>query len=87
MSIGITHAELDYLTLAELNERIVGYNQRTNIYWQRFARVMSPFITALSGKHIRPNQLLPEVFPDIPPLTKKDKMKELEAIKKAVGLK
>jgi len=86
LSIGITHAELDDLTLVELNERIVGHNERQNETWQRHAQLTAYILTALAHKRIKARDLMPEVFDALPIYTPEEKQKELDDIKKEVGL-
>lgn len=48
---------------------------------------MTAFImSALTGKSVRPKTLLPEVFPGPLVYTKEEKQRELDEIKKEVGL-
>lgn len=77
---------MDELTLAELNERIVGFNKREDETWQRHATLTACILTAITGKRIKARNIMPEVFPDPPIYTKEEKQKELEDIKKSVGL-
>jgi len=86
LSIGISHLELDDLTLAELNERIVGFNKREDETWQRHATLTAYILTAITGKRIKARNIMPEVFPALPVYTKEEKQKELDEIKKSVGL-
>lgn len=77
---------MDSLTLTELNERIAGFNKRENEYWQRHCYLTSYILAALTGKRIKARDLLQEVFPEPPIFTKEEKQKELDEIKKSVGL-
>jgi len=86
LRIGISHADLDELTLAELNERIAGYNERENEYWRRQARLNAYLLTALTHKRIKARDLMPEVFDPLPIYTPEERQKELDEIKKEVGL-
>ena len=88
MSIGITHSELDELTLSQLNDRIVGFKEQENREWQRTAWLAAAIISTMTGKRIAPRSLLPEVFSmeAVREYTEEEKQKELEEIKKEVGL-
>jgi len=86
LRIGISHAELDNLTLVELNERIAGFNERENETWQRHCHLTSYILAALTGKKIKAQELMPWIFPIPPVLSKEDRLKELREIREAVGL-
>jgi len=74
------------LTLVELNERIAGYNERENEYWRRQARLNAYLLSALVRKRIKARDIMPEVFDPLPIYTPEKRQKELDEIKKEVGL-
>ena len=77
---------MDTLTLDELNKRIVGYNKRENEYWRRHATLAAYIVTATSGKKFKGRDLMPEVYDTLPVYTPEERQKELDEIRKSVGL-
>jgi len=59
------------------------FNERERREWQRTAWLAAAILNAWSSKRIRPKDLLPDVFPTRI-MTKEEKKRELEEIKKAV---
>jgi len=51
------------------------------------AVLIAYIVTALTGKVIRGRDLMPAVFPEKPVTSKTEKRKELDEIKKSVGIK
>ncbi len=74
------------MTPRELHERLVGYKEREKREAQKTARLGSMIIYGLTGRWIKPNYLWPEVYPQPPVYTPEEKQKELDEIKKEVGL-
>lgn len=71
----------------ELNERVVGFNERDNMFWQKMAKLFAYVVTVLARgkKQYKGRDLMPEVFPDRV-FTEEEKQAELDDIKKMVGL-
>jgi len=74
------------LTLPELNQRIDGFNSLEDMRWQRIASMVALVLSALTGTRWSGREVLPEVFPVEKSLTKEDKQRELDEIKRNVGL-
>ena len=74
------------MTLVELNDRIVGYNEREDRTWRNHAKLTAYLLTALTRKVIKGEDLMPEVYPLPLVYTKEEKRKELDDIKKSVGI-
>jgi len=70
----------------ELNERIAGYQEHRKRECQSLAKLGSIILVGLTGRWIRPSILWPEVYPEAPVYTAEEKQKELDEIKKEVGL-
>lgn len=85
--IGVkTHSEFDELTPAELREQVEAYKEREKKEWQRIAWLGAVFASYISGKRVKPSSLLPEAFSE-KIMTKEDKEKELEALRKRLKVK
>lgn len=71
----------------ELNERVVGFNERDKMFWQKISKLFAYVLTALvrGKKQYKGRDLMPEAFP-AHVFTEEEKQAELEEIKEMVGL-
>jgi len=68
-----------------LREKIEAYLEREKKEWQRTAWLAAQIISCLAGKRIKADDLLPGMFPK-KYITKEEAKRELEELKKRLGI-